>query len=65
MAEEGNLVYLLKFEKGRLEPAEEHRFCLEHYEPRKNIYKDYQVTEVNSSIPKLWCEICSPPDFGI
>lgn len=62
----GNLIMLSKWDgKGNVNPAEQHCFCLEHYESRKDNFKDYQITGVNSSVPKLWCEICSPPDLGI
>jgi len=64
MAEE-NLVVLSKFDRRDiLEPTEQSCFCYLHYQERKNDFKDYQIDMIKSSIPKIWCEICTPPEWN-
>jgi hypothetical protein len=64
MAEE-NLVILSKFDRRDIaEPTEQYIFCLENYETRKEQFKGYEITKVHSSMPKIWCEVCTPPQWS-
>lgn len=61
----GNLVILLKFDrKDIIEPTEQYTLCSEHYESKKEQFKNYELVRVNSSMPKKWCEVCTPPQWS-
>ena len=60
-----NLVTLSKFERTDIvEPTEQQVFCLEHYREVKGNYKDFQIRKHSSSMPKTWCETCTPAEYG-
>jgi hypothetical protein len=63
---ETNLVILSKFENERsIYPSEDLILCDEHYEMVEEEMKgNYEVTRHRSSMPKGFCNICSPPDYG-
>ncbi len=65
MMEEPNLVILSEFRREEIiEPTEQHIFCNKHYEEEGRKYKDFEVSRYLSSMPKIWCEICTPLDWG-
>jgi hypothetical protein len=58
---ENNLVIMTKYEgKDSINPAEQITLCKTHYNERKTGQDNYQVNEVNSSMPNVWCEACNP-----
>ncbi len=61
-----NLVTLSKFERTDIvEPTEQHTLCIEHYEQerRKENYRGFEVVGHLSSMPKTWCETCTPAEY--
>jgi len=62
---ENNLVSLTKYEenKDNVNPTEEHILCMPHYEPLKGKYSNFKLNTRVSSIPNVWCEICTPPEY--
>jgi hypothetical protein len=63
--EKNNLVLLVKYEEGKdnVLPTEQHILCMIHYEKLKEKYSDFKLNESVSSIPKVWCEVCTPPEY--
>ncbi len=63
---ESNLVILTKFEsEGSIINTEQKVLCNEHYKQQKEtLDKGYQINRTNSSMPKIWCEVCSPSNWG-
>jgi len=60
-----NLVILSKFDrKDILEPTEQYSLCSQHYQEKKREFCDYQINMVDSSMPKIWCEVCTPPEWS-
>jgi hypothetical protein len=62
---EENLVSLTMFEEGRnsINPSEEHILCIPHYEKMKKMYIGYNISKRKSSIPKVWCQVCTPEEY--
>ncbi len=56
-----NLVIASKFKNREdIYPEKQKKLCKEHY--NKSDFKDYQINKHQSSMPKKWCEVCSPPE---
>jgi len=61
-----NLIILSEENPELVEPTKCIILCREHYEAKKQNLKNkkYSISSYRSSIPKIWCEVCSPSDYG-